>query len=102
MMRKILRQLFSKARPKWFNLLNLCILLPALLWPWVFYATIFLLDNPKSLGLTYLLFFAVNAYPFYLLIVAYCNSLLFQKSRLLGSFLPSAILLTMGCGALYI
>lgn len=102
MIRKILKQIFSNELPRWFNLLNLCILLPVLLWPLIFYTTIFFFDNPRNLGATFLLFLAVNAYPVYLLVIAYFNSLLFQKSKLLGSFLPSAILLTMVWGAAYI
>jgi len=102
MIKKTFKQIFTKGQPKWFKFLNLSILLPALLYPFVFYTTIFFFDNPKNLGLTYLLFFAVNAYPFYLLLLAYFNSLLFQKSRILGSLLPLAILLTFTFGTIYI
>jgi len=67
MIKRFLGQIFSKELPKWFRLLNASILSPILIWPFVLYTTIFFFDNPKNLGLTYLLFFAVNAYPVYLL-----------------------------------
>src|SRR5580704_11192071 len=100
MISKIKRQIFSKDLPTWFKFLNLCILLPTLLWPLIFYSTIFFFDNSYNLGQTYLLFFLVNTYPFYLAILAYLNSLLFQKNKVIGSILPAAILLTMICGVL--
>lgn len=40
-----------------------------------------------------LLFFAINAYPVYLLPLAYYNSRLFQKNRILGSILPVLMIL---------
>lgn len=75
--------------------MNLCILLPILLFPIVFFMTIFFFDNPKNLGLTYLLFFAVNIYPIYLIAIAYFNSILFKKNKVLGLILPTCILLTI-------
>lgn len=102
MINKIRRQIFTKELPKWFKFLNLCIFLPTLLWPLIFYTTIFFFDNPKNLGPTYLLFFLVNAYPIYLVILAYLNSLLFQKNKTLASLLPFAILLTIICGVAYV
>ncbi|MEO8235496.1 MAG: DKNYY domain-containing protein [Flavobacterium sp.] len=101
-MKKILKQIFSKEQPKWVKFLNLSILLPALLCPFVFFTTFFFFDNPKNLGLTFLLFLALNAYPIYLVIIAYFNSLLFQKNRILGSLLPLTILLTLTIGTIYI
>ena len=98
MIRRIYNTIFSKGLPKWFKLLNLSILLPILLWPLIFYTTIFFFDNPKNLGLAYLLFFAVNAYPIYLVVITYYNSQLFQKIKVLGIILPSAILLTLVSG----
>ena len=102
MKKRILNQIFSKELPNWFKFLNLSILLPILLWPLVFYMTIFFFDNPKNLGLTYLLFFVVNAYPLYFIIIAYFNSLLFQKYKLVGSLLPSTILLTLIFCVIYV
>lgn len=95
-------QLWPKHLPKWFKILNSCILLPILLWPFVFYTTIFLFDNPKNMGQTYLVFFAINAYPIYLVIITYLNSLLFQKNKILGSILPSTVLLTLVLSVAYL
>ena len=98
MISKITAQIFSKEHPKWFRLLNASILLPILLWPFVFYTTIFFFDNPKNLRLTYLAFFVVNIYPIYLLTITYLNSKLFKKNKILGSILPTLTLtfLTFG------
>jgi hypothetical protein len=95
MFRKFIYQFFTKENPIWFNVLNLLILLPILIWPFIFYTTIFFFDNPKNIGLTYLLFFTVNAYPIYLLIIAFFNSKLFFKNRILGLILP--LIIAVGC-----
>ena len=102
MIKRIIGQIFLKGLPKWFRLLNGSLLLPILLWPFVLYTTIFFFDNPKNLGLTYLAFFAVNAYPIYLLTVAYFNSKLFQKNKILGSILPTTTLSFLTVGVVYI
>ncbi len=102
MIKKITGQIFSKEFPKWFRLLNASILLPILLWPFVLYTTIFFFDNPKNLGLTYLMFFTVNIYPIYLLTIAYFNSKLFQKNKIIGSILPATILTALTLGIIYI
>lgn len=102
MIKRLFQQLFSKDFPIWFRILNLCILLPILLYPLVFFTTIFFFDNPENLGLTWLLFFAVNAYPIYLLIIAYFNSILFQKNKILGSILPTFVLLILLYGVIYV
>jgi len=95
MIKKVRIQLFSKELPKWFRWLNLCILLPILIYPLVFFTTIFLFDHPEQSGIAYFLFFVVNAYPVYLVLIAYFNSLLFQKNKILGSLLPAITALTL-------
>lgn len=102
MIKRFTKQLFSNELPKWFKYLNLSILLPILFWPLIFYTTIFFFDNPKNLGQTYLLFFVVNAYPIYLVIIAFFNSILFQRNKLIGYILPAVILLTLTYGIIYI
>jgi hypothetical protein len=98
----MVKRLFSKDIPKWFRVLNMCLFLPALLWPIVFYTTAFLFDNPKSLALAYLVFFGVNAYPVYLIVIAYLNILLFKKNIIIGSILPTIMLLILVSGVAYI
>lgn len=95
MIKKIRNQIFTKEQPKWFINLNLFILFPILLWPIILYSTIFFLDNPTNLGLTYLLIIVVNAYPIYLLCIAYLNSLLFRQSKLFALALPLTIVITI-------
>jgi hypothetical protein len=73
----------------------MAILLPTLLWPFVFFTSIFFFDNPQNVGLTFLLFLAVNAYPFYLLVIAYFNAKLFVRNRILGSILPLTVFLSL-------
>lgn len=48
------------------------------------------------------MFFAVNAYPIYLLTVAYLNSKLFQKNKTLGLILPTTTLTSLTIGVIYI
>ncbi len=94
--------IFSKELPGWFKLLNLCILLPILLWPFVLYLSIFIFDNPHNLALAYLIFFALIAYPLYLLIIAELNSRLYFKSKKLSLILPILIFTLIIVGALNI
>ena len=101
MIKKFFNQLFSR-NPVWFNLLNLAILLPIFIWPYVFYVSIFFLDNPDSVGLAYLLLFAVDAYPIYLIILTFFNSKLFVRSRILGVILPLTIICVGLSAALYV
>ena len=87
--------------PLWFKILNLVILVPVLLCPFVFFTTIFFFDNPKNLFLTFLLFIAVNAYPVYLVLLAYGNYKLFRKRKLLALVLPLTFLLALSGGTIY-
>ncbi len=88
MIKKIKSYLKDKELPKWFKILNLSILLPILLWPLIFFATIFFFDNPHNLFYTFLLFLFVNAYPFYLAILALINIKLYTWNKLIGLILP--------------
>ena len=102
-MRKYISAYFkSEKLPKWFKILNLSILLPVLLWPLVFYGTIFFFDNPSNYTYTYLMFFLFNAYPLYLIILALLNARLYIWNRPLGVILPIVILLSIVSGATYI
>ena len=102
--------LFSRARnyfksadiPLWFKILNLIILIPVLLCPFVFFTTIFFFDNPKSLFLTFLFFLAVNAYPLYLGLLAFGNYKLYRRNKYLALVLPMIFLLVLVKGTFYI
>jgi len=103
MIKRYLRELFSKDLPDWFRVLNFGMALLVLLWPFVFFMTIFLFDKPDSgTVLNYVLFFLINAYPAYLLLLLYLNTKLFQKNRILGSILPLIIALAAVTGFLII
>lgn len=95
MFKRIKEYFNSPLFPMWFRYFNLTLLLPILLWPFVFYLTIFFFDNPQDLKLTYILFFAVNAYPVYLLAIAYLNSKLYIFNKILGTILPSILVFTI-------
>ena len=95
MINRYLKQIFSKELNKFFKILNLFILFPIVLFPIVLFGSVFAFDSPKSNGLTFLLFFVVNAYPLYLLIIAYYNIILYKKNKVLGFILPSLIVLTI-------
>lgn len=86
--------------PAWFRLLNLTFLLPCIVWPLVFFTTVFFFDNPKSFFLTFLLFIAVNAYPLYLIGILLLNARLFRRNKLLATILPIAFSLTFMVSAI--
>ena len=81
--------------PLWFKILNLVILIPILLCPFVFFTTIFFFDNPKNIFLAFLLFILVNTYPVYLLLLAFGNYKLYRRSKLLSLVLPLSFLLAI-------
>jgi hypothetical protein len=79
----------SKEIPNTFKLVNWIILLPILFWPLVFYVTIFFFDDPNAnLKLVWTLFWGVNLYPLYLILLFELNARLYKKSSLAGYILP--------------
>ena len=80
--------LYASELPLWFKIFNSIFLLFILIWPLVAYMSIFLLDNPENLFLTWIFIFALNAYPLYILILVELNSRLFIKNKMLGLILP--------------
>ena len=48
--------------PKWLIAVNVVMMLPILAAPLVFYASIFIFDNPHNMPLAMLVFFAINSY----------------------------------------
>jgi hypothetical protein len=95
-------KIYSSQLPSWFKVLNSIILLPILLWPFVLYISIFIFDNPQSLALAYSIFFAINAYPIYIIIIAELNSRLYLKNRILSLILPTLFLISIIFSVLYI
>ena len=71
-------------RPSWFILLLIVSLLPIILWPLIWFGSVFLFDNPKDINDTFLLFFAVNSYPFVLIINAIVGYRIYPKRKKLA------------------
>ena len=95
MINKIIGRIFTYDQPWWFSALNISILFPVPLWPLVLYISIFLFDHPQHFGFTFLIFLLIIAYPVYLILIAYFNSLLFEKTKVLASLVALSFLLTM-------
>ena len=77
----------NDSKPFWFKVLLNLSLTPILIWPFVFYGSIFIFDHPSSTAnevLLYLIFFGVNSYPLLLIInKRFCNKS-FHKRKILS------------------
>lgn len=69
--------------PKWIIAVNVVMMLPILAAPLVFYASIFIFDNPHNMTLAMLVFFAINSYS-YSLVLAGCAALSIRLYRRTG------------------
>src|SRR5690606_8565140 len=82
----------SKEIPKKFKWINWLILIPILLWPLVFFMTVFFFDDPNANPImVWGLFFVVNLYPLYLFALFELNARLYKKQKLAGYIIPLAI-----------
>ncbi len=76
-------------------LLSLSALLPLLyVSSWVFLATIFLLESPVHLGVSYMLFFLINSHALIMPACAIISYRLYRKQRTLGiviALLPNVL-----------
>lgn len=80
---------FSKEIPRKFKLINWVILIPILFWPLIFYMSIFFFDDPNANQmLVWSLFFGVNLYPLYLILIFELNARLYKKHNIVGYILP--------------
>ena len=91
---------FSKEIPKRFKIVNWFILLPIILWPLVFFGSIFIFDNPKSITLAYILFILINSYPIFLFLLFEFNARIYQNNKMGGYIIPIAILGMLSFGFL--
>ena len=89
---------FSKELDKKFKWINWIILLPILLWPLVFFGSIFIFDNPKVVWKAFGLFFLVNSYPLFLFILFEVNARFYTRFRLVGYIIPISILSVLSYG----
>lgn len=85
-----------------FKLLNSVILLPILIWPYIFFTTIFFFDAPGNEGQALIYFLLVNSYPIPICIIFLLNSFLLKKNRILGSILPTGLLFAIIIGSIYL
>ena len=83
---------FSKKLPKRFKAINCFILLPILLWPLIFFGSIFIFDNPKNMNQAYGLFFLINSYPIFLLILFEANARIYKRLKNVGYIIPVTII----------
>ena len=70
--------------PRWFFILNYISLAPIVLWPIVFFGSIFMLDDPKA---SVLLFFTINCYPFLLIGLTLLSFNVYTYNKLLAIFI---------------
>lgn len=80
--------------PRWFVFLNKLTLLPIVVWPFVFFTSIFIFDNPSNMGKAYLLFFGLNSYPFILLLLVKISYTIFKFNKVVAAAIPTLVLLT--------
>ncbi len=88
--------------PKWFLWLNRVILCPIILWPLIFFGTIFIFDNPPSLLLAWGLFIGINSYPLIVAAIVTLNYKLFSVYRPAAIALTIIVLAAYGVGFWYI
>ena len=82
----------SKEIPKKFKWINGFILIPLLLWPLVFFMTIFFFDDPNASPImVWALFLSVNLYPLYLFLLFELNARLYKKLKIAGYIIPLLI-----------
>ena len=73
------------------------ILLPILLWPLIFFGTIFFFDDPNANPtFVWALFIGVNAYPLYLIALYFLNLKIFKRFGNFGYLLPCLIIGVIG------
>jgi hypothetical protein len=91
---KTLPIIFNRSDLPWsIRILNYSTLLIILIWPLIFFGSIFIFDNPKNLFLTFLIFILINSYPFMIFGLIIMSFKLFKKCPLISIFIPITLLL---------
>ena len=101
MLSKLFRIIFPKDIPIWFHIINLVILVPCLLWPFVFFLTLFLFDKTDDINHTYYIFILINSYPIYLIFLVFINLRLFKINKFIGLILPTIAFISLFIGIGY-
>lgn len=87
---------FSKEIPKRFKWINWFILTPIVLWPLVFFGSIFIFDDPNAKPIiVWALFVGVNLYPLYLFGLFELNARLYKRINIVGYIFPLLIIGSM-------
>jgi hypothetical protein len=87
----------NQSLPQWILNLNYACLSAIIVWPFVFYGSIFMFDNPKNPGLTFIWFILINSYPILLLVFTYISFKTFQYSKVISMLIPTILLLGYTC-----
>lgn len=75
-------------KSKLYKVLRVLCLLPIILWPIIFFGTIFMFDDPNNnQTLMFLVFLGINAYPLYLIGLVVFSNRLYNKSILFASLI---------------
>ena len=74
--------------PRWIVYLNNVCLSGILVWPFVFFVSIFLFDNPKNEGQTFLWFVLINSYPLLLIALTYLSFKVFRLNKVVSAVFP--------------
>src|SRR5258708_609324 len=91
---KIFNYIFkNQSLPRWIVYLNYGCLSGIVVWPLVFFGSIFMFDHPQNLNLTYVYFFLINSYPVLLMLLTYSSFRIFPFSKLISALFPTIALL---------
>lgn len=79
---------FLKEKPTLFWVLAFLSLTPILLWPFVFFMSIFVFDDPNAnIWLQYLIFGAMNSYPLVIILDVWFANRIWKKSKIISYLL---------------
>ena len=86
--------IFNKSKLPWsIRILNYSTLITFLIWPLVFFGSIFIFDNPKNLPITFILFILINSYPLLIIGLIILSFKLFKKYTLISILIPISVLI---------
>lgn len=77
--------------PKWFLAINTLSFTPIIAWPFAFFGSIFLFDNPSDFLFTFFLFILLNSYPILLCIISSFSFKLFKTAKVAAVIIPFVV-----------
>jgi|SRR5579863_2505952 len=78
--------------PNWIVNLNYGSLVGVAACPLVFLGSLFMWDDPKVEGPSFLFFVLLNCYSFILILITFCSFKLFKLSPIISAILPSMVI----------